>query len=93
MLEKKPLSGARRSGLYHPLHARVCVLRLVGWLSQNSHRHRRQLVDAPDERLTVPQRLAQRRRIAASQEMTFRAGLLGYDPYARVPQARVIVLG
>jgi hypothetical protein len=35
----------------------------------------------------------QRRRIAASQEMTFRAGLLGYDPYARVPQARVIVLG
>ncbi len=35
----------------------------------------------------------QRRRIAASQEMTFRAGLLGYDPYTRVPQARVIVLG
>lgn len=36
---------------------------------------------------------AQRRRIAAGLEMTFRAGLLGYDPYARVPQARVIVLG
>lgn len=36
---------------------------------------------------------AQRRRIAASQEMSLRAGLLGYDPYARVPQARVIVLG
>lgn len=35
----------------------------------------------------------QRRRIAASQEMGIRAGLLGYDPYAKVPQARVIVLG
>lgn len=35
----------------------------------------------------------QRRRIAASQELAIRAGLLGYDPYTRVPQARVIVLG
>ena len=35
----------------------------------------------------------QRRRIAASHELSFRAGLLGYDPYATVPQARVIVLG
>jgi len=35
----------------------------------------------------------QRLRIAAGQELTLRAGLLGYNPYATVPQARVIVLG
>ncbi|HSI54700.1 MAG TPA: STAS/SEC14 domain-containing protein [Ramlibacter sp.] len=35
----------------------------------------------------------QRKRIAAHQEAAFRAGLLGYDPYAAVPSARVIVLG
>lgn len=35
----------------------------------------------------------QRKRIASQQEASFRAGLMGYDPYAAVPQARVIVLG
>lgn len=35
----------------------------------------------------------QRKRIASQQEAVFRAGLMGYDPYAAVPQARVIVLG
>lgn len=35
----------------------------------------------------------QRKRIATHQEAAFRAGLLGYDPYAVVPKARVIVLG
>ncbi|MBI2771666.1 MAG: STAS/SEC14 domain-containing protein [Burkholderiales bacterium] len=35
----------------------------------------------------------QRKRIAAQQENVFRAGLVGYDPYAMVPKARVIVLG
>ena len=35
----------------------------------------------------------QRKRIASQQEPNFRAGLVGYDPYARVPKARVIVLG
>lgn len=35
----------------------------------------------------------QRKRIAAHQEAAFRAGLMGYDPYAAVPSARVIVLG
>ncbi len=34
-----------------------------------------------------------RKRIATTQEAIFRAGLLGYDPYANVPKARVIVLG
>ena len=36
---------------------------------------------------------AQRKRIASHQEAAFRAGLMGYDPYAAVPSARVIVLG
>lgn len=35
----------------------------------------------------------QRAHIAAGHENTFRAGMLGYNPYAAVPQARVIVLG
>lgn len=35
----------------------------------------------------------QRRRLLAQQEAAFRAGLVGYDPYAKVPKARVIVLG
>ncbi|MGE3349363.1 MAG: STAS/SEC14 domain-containing protein [Ramlibacter sp.] len=35
----------------------------------------------------------QRKRIAAHQETVVRAGLAGYDPFARVPMARVIVLG
>jgi hypothetical protein len=35
----------------------------------------------------------QRKRIATHQEAAFRAGMLGYDPYAAVPKARVIVLG
>jgi hypothetical protein len=34
-----------------------------------------------------------RKQIAMDQEAVFRAGLMGYDPYARVPSARVIVLG
>jgi hypothetical protein len=37
--------------------------------------------------------LDQRRRLAKQQEAAFRAGLIGYDPYASVPKARVIVLG
>lgn len=44
------------------------------------------------ERLKVASPV-QRRRIAASLEVSFRSGMLGYDPYAAVPQARVIVLG
>ncbi|MBG9389851.1 STAS/SEC14 domain-containing protein [Caenimonas aquaedulcis] len=35
----------------------------------------------------------QRKRIAASLEAEFRAGLMGYDPFTDVPRARVIVLG
>ena len=35
----------------------------------------------------------QRRKIAKRQEATVRAGMIGYDPYASVPKARVIVLG
>ena len=35
----------------------------------------------------------QRKRIVAVQEQVFRAGLVGYDPYAAIPKARVIVLG
>lgn len=35
----------------------------------------------------------QRARMAAGHESAFRAGMLGYNPYADVPQARVIVLG
>lgn len=35
----------------------------------------------------------QRERIALKQEAVLRAGLMGYDPLAEVPQARVIVLG
>ena len=35
----------------------------------------------------------QRRRIATSLELEFRAGLMGYDPFTDVPRARVIVLG
>jgi hypothetical protein len=37
--------------------------------------------------------LEQRRKIARRQEATVRAGMIGYDPYASVPKARVIVLG
>ena len=36
---------------------------------------------------------ARRKAIATEQEAVFRAGLMGYDPYAAVPSARVIVLG
>ncbi len=35
----------------------------------------------------------QRRRIVAQQEQVLRAGLVGYDPYATVPNTRVVVLG
>jgi len=35
----------------------------------------------------------QRRRLLVQQEAALRAGLVGYDPYAKVPKARVIVLG
>jgi hypothetical protein len=35
----------------------------------------------------------QRRRIAQRQEAVLRAGMVGYDPFAAVPKARVIVLG
>ena len=35
----------------------------------------------------------QRRRIAANHEAALREGLRGYDPYACVPNARIVVLG
>jgi hypothetical protein len=35
----------------------------------------------------------QQRNIARRQEIAVRAGMTGYDPYAPVPKARVIVLG
>jgi hypothetical protein len=35
----------------------------------------------------------QRRRIAENHEATLREGLRGYDPYASIPNARIIVLG
>lgn len=35
----------------------------------------------------------QQKNIARHQEGTVRAGMTGYDPYAPVPKARVIVLG
>ena len=34
-----------------------------------------------------------RRRIFRCQDGTMRAGLVGYNPYAAIPQSRVIVLG
>jgi hypothetical protein len=34
-----------------------------------------------------------RKKIAARHEAALRSGMLGYDPYAAVPKARVIVLG
>jgi hypothetical protein len=34
-----------------------------------------------------------RTELDAVQEQVLRAGLVGYDPYAAVPQARVVVLG
>ncbi|TWO72420.1 hypothetical protein FN976_06885 [Caenimonas sedimenti] len=35
----------------------------------------------------------QRRRIAQTHEPTLREGLRGYDPFARIPNARVVSLG
>ena len=35
----------------------------------------------------------QRRRVVSQQEQVVRAGLVGYDPYAKVPNTRVVVLG
>ena len=35
----------------------------------------------------------QQKNIAKRQEPVVRAGMTGYDPYARLPKARVIVLG
>lgn len=35
----------------------------------------------------------QRHRIAQSHEPALREGLRGYDPFARIPNARVVVLG
>jgi hypothetical protein len=35
----------------------------------------------------------QREKIAQRQEAAVRAGMVGYDPFAVVPKARVIVLG
>ena len=37
--------------------------------------------------------LDQRKKIARRQEVAVKAGMVGYDPYASVPKARVIVLG
>lgn len=37
--------------------------------------------------------LDQRIKIAQRQEAVLRAGMVGYDPFAAVPKARVIVLG
>jgi hypothetical protein len=37
--------------------------------------------------------LNQRHRIAQAHEPTLREGLRGYDPFARIPNARVVVLG
>lgn len=34
-----------------------------------------------------------RRRLFRRQDGAMRAGMLGYDPYGRLPQSRVIVLG
>ena len=36
---------------------------------------------------------AQRLRIAEKHEPTLREGLRGYDPYARFPNARVVIIG
>lgn len=36
---------------------------------------------------------AHRQQIALAQEAVLRAGMVGYDPFAAVPKARVIVLG
>ena len=49
-----------------------------------------------DPQLEKQLRLAgadERKRIAAEQETSFRAGLLGYNPATDVPKARVITLG
>ena len=49
-----------------------------------------------EEELILSMRVAgaeQRKKIAARQEPALRAGMMGYDPYAAVPKARVIVLG
>lgn len=35
----------------------------------------------------------QRQKLAQRQEPVLRAGMVGYDPFAAVPKARVIVLG
>ena len=35
----------------------------------------------------------QRQQLAQRQEPILRAGMIGYDPFAAVPKARVIVLG
>jgi len=35
----------------------------------------------------------ERQRLARGQEAALRAGMVGYDPFAAVPKARVIVLG
>lgn len=35
----------------------------------------------------------QRQELARRQEAALRAGMVGYDPFAAVPKARVIVLG
>lgn len=37
--------------------------------------------------------LGQRYRILKRQEGALRAGMMGYDPYAAIPKARIIVLG
>jgi hypothetical protein len=44
-----------------------------------------EMMDAADD--------AGQRRIAIAQEQYLRAGLVGYDPYAVPPKARIIVLG
>lgn len=35
----------------------------------------------------------ERRRIALTQEPAVKSGMVGYDPFAAVPKARVIVIG
>lgn len=51
-------------------------------------RFERDLIEAL--RMATPE---QRHRILKRHEGTLRNGMLGYDPYATIPQARVIVLG
>ena len=105
-MELEPAQAAIWDVVRHlfPKHAQAIQLPngtlAISWAVQHEAGAHREMATPITIRLEADllARLAQadgeeRKKIAAEQEAVFRAGLMGYDPFAAIPSARVIVLG